>query len=312
MQGKFYLAVRFVFIMKSIYFLLLLLAFCQRAQASGRDTIPVYFATGKSVLTEGVQNGILNYMHHDILKSGQKLQIVGYADFVGTNQSNDALSKARAAVVKRFLMRYGFKEQDITICMGKGEIERTGISGEDGFPRDRRVDIVIDPKPVEPPVVVAKAAAAVIPPKQIMPPTPPAAPKKVITIEEVANARPNETIRIENLYFYPGRHVIRPESLPVLDRLKVMLEKTPKLKIGIEGHICCTDPRQGDALDYDTRDLALSVNRAKEVYTFLIRKDIEEDRLSYKGFGATRKLVEEHTEEDADKNRRVEIRVLEN
>ncbi len=297
--------------MKQVFLFIIVLTLSLSARAASRDTIPVFFATGKSVLTEGIENGLVNYIYKDVLRNGQKLQIVGYADYVGSGRSNDALSKARAATVKRFLMGYGFEEKDITICIGKGEIAREGVSGNEGFARDRRVDIVLDPQPAPAP----ETPAVALPPPPI--PKPVRTAKPVVTtkpadLPDLATMKPNETIRLERLYFYPGRHIIRPESVNELYRLEHILEGHPALKIGIEGHICCTDPQQGDALDVDTHEIALSLNRAKEVYLFLVKKGIEEDRLTYKGFGATRKLVEEHTEDDANQNRRVEIRVLEN
>jgi outer membrane protein OmpA-like peptidoglycan-associated protein len=63
----------------------------------------------------------------------------------------------------------------------------------------------------------------------------------------------------------------------------------------------------------DTYEPILSVNRAKEIYNFLVDKGIEASRLSYAGFGRRRPVVvEEMNEFDAEKNRRVEIRITEN
>ncbi len=282
-----------------------MISFCCLTANAQRDTIPVFFATGKSILSEKIQDGLDAAIYKDVLHSGQRLQIVGYADYVGSGKANDALSKARATAVKRFLLSYGFEEKDITICIGKGEIERQGMQGNEGFPRDRRVDIVINPKNAAWLPVAEKTAV-------VPQPTPPKPKPIVRKLEDIALVKPNETIRLENLYFYPGRHIIRPESRAVLDRLKIVLENSPKIKISIEGHVCCVAKDAGDALDIDTHDLFLSLNRAREVYVFLLKKGIDEDRLKFAGFGGARPLVEEHTEEDADKNRRVEIRVLEN
>jgi outer membrane protein OmpA-like peptidoglycan-associated protein len=285
------------------YLLFLFLLAVYTGKAARQDTIPVYFATGKSVLTEGIQEQLAGLIYKDVLHNGQQLQIVGYADYVGSARSNDALSKARAAAVKRFLLGYGFTAKDITICIGKGEVAREGFHGNEGFTRDRRVDIVINP-----------GAAPGPEPEPAPPPSAPAkivAKPKPVVIEDIATAKPNETITLNNLYFYPGRHILRPESVPQLNRLSKVLEQFPTVRIGIEGHVCCTAKDAGDALDYDTHELALSVNRAKEVYFFLVKKGVAEDRMTFKGFGGSRPLEEEHSEEDADKNRRVEIRILE-
>jgi outer membrane protein OmpA-like peptidoglycan-associated protein len=52
------------------------------------------------------------------------------------------------------------------------------------------------------------------------------------------------------------------------------------------------------------------VNRAKAVYDFLVKKGIDAKRLTYKGFGSSKKLVEEVTEIDRITNRRVEIKIV--
>jgi outer membrane protein OmpA-like peptidoglycan-associated protein len=82
--------------------------------------------------------------------------------------------------------------------------------------------------------------------------------------------------------------------------------------INIEGHVCCIKDVP-DALDIDTYESRLSVNRAKAVYEYLVVKGIDPTRLSYVGFGKKRPIIaDEKTEEDAAKNRRVEIRVTDN
>jgi outer membrane protein OmpA-like peptidoglycan-associated protein len=67
-----------------------------------------------------------------------------------------------------------------------------------------------------------------------------------------------------------------------------------------------------DAIDDDTGREELSVNRAAIVRQYLIDHGIEKDRLSFVGFGHHYPLVPiERNEDDANKNRRVEIRVVE-
>jgi OOP family OmpA-OmpF porin len=76
--------------------------------------------------------------------------------------------------------------------------------------------------------------------------------------------------------------------------------------------VCCIE-NAPDALDVDTYEPTLSVNRAKAIYRYLVSKGIESSRLRYEGFGKRRPIVpNETTEEDAEKNRRVEIRIVEN
>jgi outer membrane protein OmpA-like peptidoglycan-associated protein len=89
------------------------------------------------------------------------------------------------------------------------------------------------------------------------------------------------------------------------------LKDHPTYKIELDGHVCCQPEWDlTDALDFDSGDNHLSLNRAKAVYDYLVRNGIDASRLSYKGFGGRFHLVPENTEEDALKNRRVEIRII--
>lgn len=105
-----------------------------------------------------------------------------------------------------------------------------------------------------------------------------------------------KSIRLK-LFFYPGEAELLPVSLPELQVLKEFLMQNPELKIQIEGHVCCNNNMQ------------LSIDRAAEVFGYLVKNGIDEKRLNYKGFGFTRPLVEENSEEDKSLNRRVEIRL---
>ena len=293
--------------MKKIFLLLFAISSGQQLLAQKSDTLRVYFETAKSTMSKGIQDQVSGYIFDDIIHENQPLQIIGYADYVGGNQYNDKLSQARAKNVKKFLMTYGFAEKDITICIGKGEVDRGNVAGNGGFIRDRRVDIVTNPAPVAPePEPIPTPVVATLPPVVKKPLDKPAKPQ----LQDITTLKKDETLVLQKLYFYAGRHVVRPESEHVLVDLYNILKKHEELRIQIEGHVCCVQGSVSDALDFDTHEIALSVNRAKMVYLYLVNKGIAETRLSFKGFGATRRIAPEFNEEEADKNRRVEIRIL--
>lgn len=130
--------------------------------------------------------------------------------------------------------------------------------------------------------------------------------------EELSALKVNEVMRIEAIHFQPTRHFITKESEPILQELLQTLKTYPDLAINIEGHVCCMKG-DGDALDTDTYELKLSENRARFIYQYLIDNGIESKRLGYIGHGKRRPIIpNETTEEDAQKNRRVEIRVVRN
>ena len=124
----------------------------------------------------------------------------------------------------------------------------------------------------------------------------------------ISNIEVGKSFVLENMNFYGGRHVLLPKSNKTLKLLLNTLKANPALEIEIQGHICCE--RTGDGMDIDTHTLDLSVNRAKAIYDYLVKSGIDPSRLSYRGFGSSRKLVLEFTEADRTTNRRVEVKVL--
>lgn len=122
--------------------------------------------------------------------------------------------------------------------------------------------------------------------------------------QEVTATSIFETINKEGfiaLYinFETGEATIQPESKPVIDQVASMLEQNPSLKISIEGHTDNTGTVQGNK--------TLSEARAKAVLTALTTKGISKDRLQSKGWGQSKPVAGNNTEEGRAQNRRVEI-----
>jgi OOP family OmpA-OmpF porin len=99
--------------------------------------------------------------------------------------------------------------------------------------------------------------------------------------------------------FETGKSDIKPESQKTIDQIVQMLKDNATLKVSIEGH---TD-NAGNAASNQT----LSESRAKAIMNAIVAKGIDKSRLTSKGWGQT-KPVEDNTSEDGKaKNRRVEI-----
>ncbi len=92
---------------------------------------------------------------------------------------------------------------------------------------------------------------------------------------------------------------IKPESQPIVDQIVALMNENPSLKISIEGH---TD-NTGSAEHNQT----LSENRAKSVMSALIKQGVNKSRLSSKGWGQTKPIADNSTDDGKAKNRRVEI-----
>lgn len=283
--------------MKNTLFTLLAFFTIGSARAKNTDTISVYFRLAIPSLDVTASHTLDSVIYYDILQPGKKIGIIGYADYLGSEQANVGLSTARAENVKTYLVGMGIAEKDIQTVIGKGEVPRPGMTTPDGYAPDRRVDIVLG------------GFKTIDTPKAQPPKTEAPKPAKGIDITKL---KKNETIVLENIYFHPGSHRMRDISMPALRLLYNTMKENPTLKISIEGHICCQPTNVTDGYDYDSEDHFLSRNRAMEIYGILKERGISEDRMQFKGFGKTKPLVEpEMSVEDENKNRRVEIRILE-
>lgn len=120
-----------------------------------------------------------------------------------------------------------------------------------------------------------------------------------------ALAKVGDKLVMNNLYFYDRSGIFVPESLPVMEELLDFMIAHPKVKIEIQGHICCQ-------LGEDPEDIALI--RAIAVHNFLVANEIDDSRLLYKSFGSSQPIhtIPEKNEKERNENRRVEILILEN
>ena len=107
---------------------------------------------------------------------------------------------------------------------------------------------------------------------------------------------------LNNIFFDTNKFDLKPESLTELQQLVDFLTLNPTLHIEISGHT--------DDVGSDVSNQALSENRAKAVYQYLIGNKIPADRLVYKGYGKTQPIAPNTTDEGRQKNRRTEFKII--
>ncbi len=133
-------------------------------------------------------------------------------------------------------------------------------------------------------------------------PTPPpavVAPKPIKRVEVTVD----HIVINEKIQFDSNKATIKPESNGLIDEIaKTLKEATQVKKVEIQGHASS----EGDA----KANLKLSDDRAKAVMASLVSRQVKAETLTAKGYGSERKLVEEKTEADREKNRRVEFLIL--
>ncbi len=116
------------------------------------------------------------------------------------------------------------------------------------------------------------------------------------------NLKENEPVILRNVFFETGFAALKPTSRTELDRLKNLLDKNPALRIQINGHT--------DKVGSEADNQLLSEQRAKAVYDYLLEAGVEADRLQYEGYGESRPIADNDTEEGRRQNRRTEFVVL--
>jgi outer membrane protein OmpA-like peptidoglycan-associated protein/tetratricopeptide (TPR) repeat protein len=128
-----------------------------------------------------------------------------------------------------------------------------------------------------------------------------AADNLVNKVIELKNIAVGSKVALRNIFFDVGKAVLRPESNSELDRLAKLMKDVPGLKIEISGH---TD-NTGSATVNET----LSQSRAEAVVTYLTSKGIPSSRLTAKGYGSSKPVATNNTDEGRQLNRRTEFEI---
>lgn len=107
---------------------------------------------------------------------------------------------------------------------------------------------------------------------------------------------------LRNVFFETGKFDLKTISYPELNYIVDILKNNPNLNILVGGHT--------DNVGNVTNNLTLSESRAKSVMNYLIEKGIAAERLSAKGYGSSKPIQTNDTEDGRAKNRRTEIEIL--
>lgn len=208
---------------------------------------------------------------NQFLKSNTKkiTKVLGYCDYRSSNSYNYILSYNRAKFVKEYLESNS--ENKNIVVEAKGE----KFKKDKDLSLNRKVEIIFE---------------------------------EISLTEQILKLKKDDKLILKNLNFYNNSGNVLPESKPILEELLTIMNTIPKLKIEIQGHICCQTIEGAEKIE----DIAKI--RAYTVYNFLIFSGINENRLSYKSFKSTQPIypIPEKTEEQRIANRRVEIMIVEN
>jgi outer membrane protein OmpA-like peptidoglycan-associated protein len=112
----------------------------------------------------------------------------------------------------------------------------------------------------------------------------------------------NASVVLKNIFFDVNKFELKPASQAELDKLLQLLQENPTLTLEISGHT--------DNVGKPADNLSLSNNRAKAVVGYLSSRNIPAERLIAKGYGETKPVADNKTEEGRAMNRRTEMRVV--
>ena len=116
------------------------------------------------------------------------------------------------------------------------------------------------------------------------------------------NIEEGSALILNNIFFETGKSTLLPQSNAELDKIAEFLAEGTVSQIEISGHT--------DNVGSDELNLKLSQARAQAVVNYLVSKGINANMLQAKGYGKTRPIDTNLTEQGKSNNRRVEFFVL--
>ena len=268
--------------MKLVFSLLFLSIGCL---VFSQEQVTFYFDNSKHELNATELPKLSNWIAENA--NSKILSITGATDEVGSSGYNDTLSQKRVSYIynqikDKVQIREDFKSISLGEKGATSSIKAENRKAIIHFLQEKDLEKENEILGIEEEVVVI--------------------PENATLDEKVKLSKVGAKIVLKNINFYQNTFATVPESQNAMYDLFFVMQDNPKLKIEIQGHICC--------IDKDHRNL--STDRAKQIKRFLVFKGIPQHRIQTKGFGVSQPLypIPEASEEQAAANRRVEIEIL--
>jgi OOP family OmpA-OmpF porin len=126
--------------------------------------------------------------------------------------------------------------------------------------------------------------------------------EKMFTAEEALFFREGNNIRIRltGLSFLSGKSAIDSKYYPFLGKILKAVKLFPDATITVEGHT--------DSYGSDKQNWQLSYDRAENVMLYIVENmDMDKSRIEAIGFGESRPIATNETEQGRAKNRRIAV-----
>ncbi len=266
-----------------------------------QDEFKIFFNSNDYQTTKAENTRLNQWILNN--KTSKILSISGYCDEDGSVVYNDSLAKKRVDFVYN-LIKNSVKIRDDfkTINFGKNH-QQSAIKAE-----NRRVVIYyLTKENLTKETELIKLATSPADTTSVIPKTKNELPENATLEQKIEHTKIGETIVLKNINFHLNTFAIVNDSRKNLYELFDVMHRNPKLRIEIQGHVCC-NPNPDDK-----HSLKLSTERAKAIKLFLLAYGIESYRVTFKGFGSSKPIftIPEQNETERAENRRVEILIVE-
>ncbi|MNK06514.1 Photosystem I chlorophyll a apoprotein A2 [compost metagenome] len=293
-------------------FSVLIFSFFFSITMQAQEQFSVFFETNRYDLKKSESERLSAWLAEN---PGSKiLAINGYTDEDGSIGLNDTLAQRRVSQVFKLIenkvkIREDFKTRSFGKLHKQSPVKAENRKvviyylQEKDLSKENEILGLTETKKPE-----VKPAGPVVYPDKVVVQRPDGKTEEIVLdvafMKRVGEAKAGEKLKIDNLNFYENTFAVMPDSRPKLYELLETMKLHPKLKIKLQGHVCC--------MKADRKDL--STQRAKAVMMFLNQNGIEKIRLSFQGFGVSQPVypIPEKTPEEREANRRVEVLVVEN
>jgi len=109
-------------------------------------------------------------------------------------------------------------------------------------------------------------------------------------------------VKLLNIEFESGKSIVNQKSYPILNDIISYMKQVESVSIEISGHT--------DNVGEEKDNLILSKQRAEAVKKYIVLNNIDKKRIKTKGFGESKPLNDNSTEENRKVNRRTEFKIL--
>lgn len=117
-----------------------------------------------------------------------------------------------------------------------------------------------------------------------------------------AESPEEKAFELEHVKFQTGLTELTPLSRYELDNIVEAMAKYPEMRVELAGHTDNTGEEESNQ--------TLSENRAQVVFNYLVEQGVSADRLTARGYGASRPIDTNDTDAGRENNRRTELKII--